>query len=260
MPNVTGGFLAPDEASLSDITPAAGGAAQIGRVPVGWVLLQAVDADLAVLCELGNRAPRPISSGYGGWQAVQRPQRPALTSWQGFDAYGIEMDLVIDNLIDGHSIEDVYDTLEALAGRGRKAPGGKPPILTVDSAGVMPHDQHSSPTGDPDTRWVIQTLEWSDADEDNARNDAGNRVLAVATVTLWKHEDGGDSLATQLDAVRKTVKKTKTKKTVKAHTGDTLVTIARRELGDGGRWPEIAKLNGIRDPSYVKTDQKIRIP
>lgn len=243
-------------------TPEAGtAAARTTKVPVGWVLLQADDDDrLAVLVELGDRAPRPLSSGYGGWQAVARDLQTALTSWRGFDVYGVEMDLLIDNLDEGTSIEDVYDTIEALAGRGRRAPGGQPPVLTVDAAGVMPHDQHPSPTGDKDTRWVIATLEWSDDDDDNARNDAGNRILAACTVTLWKFEDGGRSLATQVAAVRKTVKQTKTKKTVKARAGDNLVTIARRELGDGGRWEEIAKLNGLRDPRHLKTGQKIRIP
>lgn len=254
-------LFAPAPSRNAALKPQAGTAAAQVTVPVGWVLIQAVDNDkLSVLCELGDRAPRPVS-GYGGWQAIARGQQTALTSWPGFpDPYGIEMDIVLDNLLDGHSIEDAYDTLEALGGRGRKAPPGKPPVLRVDAAGVMPHDQHSSSTGEPNTQWVLQTITWSDADEDNARNDAGNRILAAATLTLWKYSDGGTTLTTQLAAVTKTVKPKKSHKTVRAHAGDTLVTIARRELGDGGRWPEIAKLNHIRDPRYVKPGQKIRIP
>jgi nucleoid-associated protein YgaU len=38
------------------------------------------------------------------------------------------------------------------------------------------------------------------------------------------------------------------------------MSIARRELGDAGRWTEIAKLNGMRDPRAVKPGARIRLP
>ena len=42
--------------------------------------------------------------------------------------------------------------------------------------------------------------------------------------------------------------------------GDDLLSIAAKELGDAKRWPEIAKLNGIRDPRSVVPGQVIRLP
>src|SRR4051812_19288319 len=104
---------AEKKASPGPPRPQAGqAAADFPVVPVGWVLLRADgDSTLAVLAELGERAPRPVG-GYGGWQSVPRSLEEALTSWSGFDPYAIEMDLVLDNLIAGRSIEDVYDTLE----------------------------------------------------------------------------------------------------------------------------------------------------
>jgi GH24 family phage-related lysozyme (muramidase) len=41
--------------------------------------------------------------------------------------------------------------------------------------------------------------------------------------------------------------------------GDTLSTIAERFLGDGKRWRDLAKLNGIR-PQQLQTGSRIRIP
>ncbi|WP_342480040.1 LysM peptidoglycan-binding domain-containing protein [Paenibacillus sp. FSL L8-0340] len=41
-------------------------------------------------------------------------------------------------------------------------------------------------------------------------------------------------------------------KTVAVKSGDTLMKIANRELGDGGRWKEIQKLNGLTD-AQLKT-------
>jgi hypothetical protein len=42
--------------------------------------------------------------------------------------------------------------------------------------------------------------------------------------------------------------------------GDTLSAIAARLLGKASRWPEIAKLNGIRDPRLLQIGKVLRIP
>lgn len=42
--------------------------------------------------------------------------------------------------------------------------------------------------------------------------------------------------------------------------GNTLWGIARDELGNGNRWPEIARLNGIVDGQGISTGQKLYIP
>ena len=40
--------------------------------------------------------------------------------------------------------------------------------------------------------------------------------------------------------------------------GDSLWNICKRELNDGGKFAEIAKLNGITDPSKIYTGQVIK--
>ena len=42
--------------------------------------------------------------------------------------------------------------------------------------------------------------------------------------------------------------------------GDSLWKIAERELGDGSRWKEIAKANGIKDPRRLQPGQNLTIP
>jgi nucleoid-associated protein YgaU len=42
--------------------------------------------------------------------------------------------------------------------------------------------------------------------------------------------------------------------------GDTLTKIAANLLGSVVRWRDIADLNGIRDPYYIKVGQRLRIP
>lgn len=42
--------------------------------------------------------------------------------------------------------------------------------------------------------------------------------------------------------------------------GDTLWAIAQRLLGDGARYPELAKLNNLKDPSSLVSGQVLRLP
>lgn len=49
-------------------------------------------------------------------------------------------------------------------------------------------------------------------------------------------------------------------KVVTVSDGDTLSGLAAEHLGDGGRWEEIARLNGIKDPRGIRPGQKLRLP
>ncbi len=41
--------------------------------------------------------------------------------------------------------------------------------------------------------------------------------------------------------------------------GDTLSKIAARVYGNANRWPEIAELNGIRNPKNVTVGQSLKV-
>lgn len=226
-------------------------------IPVGWALLRAEDDPaLSVVCEIGERMPTP-TQGYGGVEEVDRRGRTALTSWRGFKPFGIDLDLVFDGTERGVSVEPAIDVLEALAGRGRRATGGQPPRVIVNTAGLMPHDLTNAPT----VRWWVNDLEWSDDEEEVETNASGDRVLASVTVSLLQHVTDR-RLADRALAVRTRLDRQKggAKRTHVAKEGENLMTIARDRLGDPGRWTEIAALNDIRDPYAVRQGAKIRLP
>lgn len=237
--------------------PITGPEAAQGEVPVGWCRIRPDDSsDLVVLIELGDSYPR-ITQGFGGWDEVERTGRTSITHWRGHAPLALELELFFDDHDDGKSVEAEIDTLEALGGRGRKRiGGGQPPLLKVDTAGVMPHDVQA----DPDTRWVITDLEF---DQESAiRNDHGNRVRQTVTVGLLQYV-ADDRLQDRALAMRQQLAKRKktAKRTYRAKKGDTLMSIARAKLGDAGRWREIQRLNPkIRDPRAVKAGAVIRLP
>ncbi|MEJ7824915.1 MAG: LysM domain-containing protein [Solirubrobacteraceae bacterium] len=239
--------------------PLTGRAATTATVPVGWARLRSDgDPTLALLTELGKAFPRVVQ-GYGGWEEIELAGRTSITHWRGFKPMAIELELSLDNFAAGTSIELAIDMLEGLAGRGRRGTGGRPPLLVVDTAGVMPHDARTFPA----TRWVVSDdLEFSDDEDEIVVNHAGNRVLVNVTVPLLQHIDDSRlqdrALAARIKR-RGTQKGSKRRYTVKQ--GDTLQSIARSKLGDAGRWRELQKLNpGVRDPRALRTGAVLRLP
>jgi hypothetical protein len=47
---------------------------------------------------------------------------------------------------------------------------------------------------------------------------------------------------------------------IRVRENDNLTRIAKRELSDGSRWPEIASLNGIKAPYRVRFGQRLQMP
>jgi len=239
-------------------------------LPVGWVTLASSDPPLEVTCRLGEDRP-DVTSGYGGWDTVERPRRPPITTWKAPPGLRMSLSLMLDGWVDELSVEGQIQQLTAM-GRPTGSDGEPPQVRISATGGAVPYQ---------DRTWVIDTITFGDA----LMDDAGDRVRQAVTVELLEYVE--DVYLTEVSAAnrqRAAAAKTKTKPgatakrvTVKRSSkqpvagaaralltgfgdGETLLTIAARELGDANRWTEIAALNGMRDPRAVKTGQVLRMP
>lgn len=100
--------------------------------------------------------------------------------------------------------------------------------------------------------------------------DAENGIDVVVKITLKKYVDYGIKRVT-LVSTQATPKGTiKTKKaasrpaptpprTYKVKTGDTLWKICRKEMGEGNKYKQVAKLNNIVNPNKISVGQVIRL-
>jgi hypothetical protein len=173
---------------------------------------------------------------------------------------------------EGSSVESAIAQLEMLA-TAHAADGRPSRIYLVARGRAVPHQ---------DRLWVIDSLQWQDGALMNAQ---GNRVRQAVDVNLleWigdqrvKERSPAKRMQelqklhkTKPGAPRKRVVAKRAKTTLQKTTfaqaqlpmgsGEDLLTIAARELGDASRWTEIADLNGIRDPRSIVAGQALRMP
>lgn len=236
-------------------SPTVGSKARLPGVAVGQALLVADGREtLAVLSDMGDNAPR-VTGGYAQWATVARRGTTSLTHFTGNEPLTVDLELFLDAYQSGTSVEQAALMLEAMAGRGKLRAGATPPLLILDTAGVFAHDVRAF----PGTRWVVTNLEWDD--DGVIVNEYGNRMRAPVTVSLMQHA-ADDRLVDRAEASARARREQNTgsRKVVVAKKGQTLISIARDRLGDGGKWTVLAKLNGIRDPRSIKAGQRIRLP
>jgi len=186
-----------------------------------------------------------VIDGYAGWEVIDRPKRRALTYWKGSNPVRLQVPILIDNFIEGTTIEPKCRMLEKMAGLTHD--GDQPPTIQIHSNGVVPHDYEEA----NQNKWVIETLDWGDA----IRNHAGNRVRQAATITFLLYTD-----ATSLKRLGQRLGGGGIKLYVVKTSDKSLRTIAKKQLGDSKKWREIASLNGIRDPKAIFAGQRLRIP
>jgi nucleoid-associated protein YgaU len=151
--------------------------------------------------------------------------------------------VLFDGFAEGRSVEAPIARLERMASPGPRRED--PPELVI-----------SGPILHPELAWVIDSIEWGEALRDDRD---GFRIRQAATVNLLEH--GRADQRARLGTVRRRLPGPRRRPrlyTVKR--GDTLSSIAARELGNASRWREIAALNGIRDPRSIKPGQQLVMP
>jgi hypothetical protein len=214
---------------------------------------------ITVQMRLGRGAPM-VSGGYGGWERIPRPREVSLTQWQGRDPLAIAIPVLMDGYMDDDSVELRLSRLERLA-LPHPNPGGEPPVIRIH--GPIPRDN---------LQCVIENIEWVNAQ----RNDAGKIVRWEGVVRVVHYIAAVTVKQINAAAKNRGKKKKKprrnqsvTSSLVLAHAnqliyvakeGDTLSSIAARELGDWRLWQELADTNQIRDPSSIVAGQRIMMP
>lgn len=198
-----------------------------------------------------------VTAGYGGWSRTARPRKMALTEWVGRDALSVSFDFILDDYAEGAGlfVESSCQILDELCGVEEGDP--EPPLLKLESdpEPLMPHGHHRA----SDNKWFVETLTWN---ADQIRyNNAGNRVRAMASITLTVHSED-ERLSAAAKARQNAASKGSRRKTYIVKTGDTLQKIAARKdvYGDSKQWKKIATANKLRDPKHLHKGRVLRIP
>lgn len=235
------------------------------EVKRGEFVIESTKPNYTFRAELGDEAPMPTSDSYGGWVVTGIPRRMGLTEWQGRPPLGLEISFIIDRLEEGDTayVADQMDRLEKIAATYDR--DREPPTCIVDSNGIIPHDYTHARW----VRWIVESVTWDRQMTINSNQTRSRPLRVGGTLTLrqYNHDDTLDSYDGPAERNRKKHRGNDNKKkgarggdryTVRR--GDTLTSIAARELGDSKRWKEIAKLNNIRNPRNLRVGQVLRMP
>jgi hypothetical protein len=185
----------------------------------------------------------PTDSGYAGWVVVPREGQEGTVEYQGVEPKRWVLPLLADGWAEGVNVQADWDAILALAEKR----GSKPPPQ-VWFAGTVP-------PGLSRRAWLIEKT----SIEDEQLVDGSNRLLrGKLTLNLLAPTSTIDVASPIRQALAKGTGHGV--RTIRARAGDTLVSIAARELGDPERWRDISAVNHGLQPDNVKAGQKIRLP
>jgi LysM repeat protein len=215
---------------------------------VGFIPVVKSDKIRPVYALLGFGAA--VASSGGGWVSVSRPKRVGFTVWNGQDPYQMNIQILFDGLQNDSSVEGDYEALRRIMRVPVGAAGAPSPCLL---AGAVPLTQ---------VRWVLQAID-QDASSIIRRQD-GQLVRVAVTVSLLEYVEADVAVALKPSPAKAAVsRKPKQAPSVRSYTvvsGDTLSRIAQKLLGSYSRYPEIAELNGLRDPNRIFPGQVLKLP
>lgn len=175
---------------------------------ITFTVLNSATQTISVLADLNTGRPT-LTAGGATWNTIPRPQRTALTIFNGYDPLAITIPVLFDNFLDGSTIQDDVDMLWLMWGRGpgaaNAAAGSKAgPVLSV-TGDLMPPITQATSTNPGPPNWVITSI-----DEDGASavfNSAQHLVRLAVSVSL---EEFNQSSALSSLATAKTSSGTKT--------------------------------------------------
>lgn len=179
------------------------------------------------------------------------PWRTAQSQWVGQAPGELTLPLVLDAYPTG-SIEDDWSTLETMARPVRAGRSNGPPS-PLQVSGTVPGTNRW---------WQITGILPGDA----IWMPGGYRARQHVTLTLTQWLPVGASDTRGRENQRTATGAKKKRQPVAVKKGDTLETIARRELGTAKRWKDIAELNKHknkkprRSPGDLRPGERLQLP
>lgn len=205
--------------------------------------IRTADKKHTLTASLGATEPS-ISDGRGGWTEVSRPRKPAIAEWEGPALVKGSLEIVLDAWRSGGTITRDQAIVNAIA---PLSPKSEPPTVYVYGVPQIPST----------IPWLVQGVTWSDWLE---RTD-GQPARVTVAFDLLERRFG--EVVTRTSASKRSASRNGTSTKTRTYVmkkGDTLSSVAARMLGKAARWPEIAKLNGLRSSQQVKVGYKLRLP
>jgi nucleoid-associated protein YgaU len=192
------------------------------------------------------------SEGFGGHEVTNRPKKIGITDWAGRPPFKVQLPIILSDR--GASVLAARQTLEQAAiGANNRRPDAVQ-VHRDPGAGGGSGTLGDLPPGSGAEGWFIEDIDLSGRAK---RRPDRTLVLKEIVLTLLEKQAG--------DTVREpTLSATVAGKAVATHyivkKGDTLPSIAARELGDSTRWGDIAVLNGLRSSGQLKPGMTLKMP
>lgn len=218
-----------------------------------------VEADMLIMASSGPntgqlvelwKTDKPLvpAAGYGGHPLAARPKKAALTVFEGRQPFSLEGQFYLWE--NGQSVQKARGILEALAispFKGYKTRPEPPRCSITARPNLLP------PMPNVGKFWWIEDIKW----EDEYRLHDWTLTFNVFALTLLEALND-ETLQEEETAAGAT----STRRRYYVKSGDTLHSIAARELHNADRWKEIAKLNNIRSDGQLaqKVGEEIRLP
>lgn len=224
------------------------------RVTKPYVIFNPVYANHAsnvrrVRVLLGDGAAKATATG--GWDVISRAKNKGFTAWDGYEPYQMVVPVMFDGLSVSLSQESEYDALHSIM-RVPVGPARQPSPVRL-----------KGPVPMTNLLWVIQNIE---PDDIIRHSRDGEMVRVSAVVTLLEYVEADVSVAIKPSPAKAAVERQvaagnpPAARTYTVKGGDTLSKIAATHLGSYKRYPEIAKMNDIRDPNRISPGQVLRLP
>jgi hypothetical protein len=243
-PQVIREFAQPTTRAARTVPAAGPTKSSLGEPPLGRVRIAAVGAAQFVEAWVDG-----VVSGQmfgGGLQVVPKEGGTGTVEFAGVDPDRRRLPVLLDAWIEGRDLTEEWDALVCLA---RPRDRSKPPLVRL--AGAVPPSLL-------ERAWVIEKLEPGERVLSGPNGQGITRIDAI--VTLIEPLFFLENVASPLEQARRAAEGTHSSHMIRARPGDTLVSIAARELGDPEKWRELSQLNGGIQPDNVKPGQKVKLP